>query len=84
MEADAAGESGLQRSWRPIACLALTAMVVMHFMGWSDSELQPSEVEWLMRIVAISVGGVTLGKSVERIANQKWGDGMLGRRQAAK
>lgn len=85
IKADAAGESIVQRNWRPVAIFLLVLILCAHFMGWTQvDQLTEMEREYLMRIVWTCLGGVTLGKSVERVANQKWGDGLMGRNAKGK
>ena len=72
--AEARGESWLQRNWRPIFMLTLAGMLVLHWMGFTqliapDNRLSDSEVDGLLDIVKIGLGGYVVGRSGEKITS---------------
>ena len=60
--------SWLTANWRPITMLTLTGLIVAHWMGWSAPNLPAGEVEDLLDIVKIGIGGYVVGRSGEKIA----------------
>ena len=57
----------LARNWRPLSMLLLVGSVVAHFFGLTDDKLSDAEVEWMMRIIAIGLGGYVAGRSGAKI-----------------
>jgi hypothetical protein len=64
ISAEAAGNSWLQRSWRPITMLTFLALVVCDSFGWLHSPLAPQA--WVL--LQIGLGGYVAGRSLEKIA----------------
>ena len=60
--------SWLTANWRPIVMLTLTGLIVAHWMGWSAPNLPTGEVEDLLDIVKIGLGGYVVGRTGEKIA----------------
>ncbi len=68
IKAEAQGESGLQRCWRPIVMLVFAALIVCRWMGWSAPNLN-AEVELkLMSIIQLGIGGYIASRGVEKVA----------------
>lgn len=65
--AEAQGGSTLQRTWRPIVMLFLTGLVGAHWLGFTPDNLTAAEVESLLDIVKIGLGGYVLGRSGEKM-----------------
>ena len=63
--------SWLQRSWRPIMMLVFAGLMVAHWFGLTAPNIPESVQNSLLDIVMIGVGGYTLGRSGEKIAD-KW------------
>ena len=57
----------LQRNWRPITMLVLVGIVVAHFFGLTDVNLTENEVDDVMTIIKIGLGGYVVGRSAEKI-----------------
>jgi len=64
--AEAAGQSWLQRSWRPITMLTFLALVVMDSFGWLANPL--ADEAWLL--LQIGLGGYVGGRSMEKITGK--------------
>jgi len=64
--AEAAGQSWLQRSWRPITMLTFLALVVMNSFGWLANPL--ADEAWLL--LQIGLGGYVGGRSMEKITGK--------------
>lgn len=65
--AEAKSESALARNWRPVTMIVFAGAIVAHFFGLTDANLSDAEVEWMMRIIALGIGGYTVGRSGEKI-----------------
>lgn len=65
--AEAASESWLASSWRPITMLTFTALIVARWLGWSAPGITEAEVLKLWDIVQLGLGGYVVGRSVEKI-----------------
>lgn len=58
----------LARNWRPIVMLTFTACVVAHWLGYTPDNLPPEQVEHLLDIVQLGLGGYVIGRSAEKVA----------------
>lgn len=61
--AEAAGNSWLQRSWRPITMITFLVLVVFDSFGWLPSKLAPQA--WTL--LQLGLGGYVAGRSLEKI-----------------
>jgi hypothetical protein len=68
VEAEARGESWLQRNWRPLVMLVFTSLIVARWLGYSAPGISEGEVLKLWDIVQLGLGGYVIGRSVEKIA----------------
>jgi len=64
--AEAQGGSWLQRNWRPITMLTFVALIVLHWLGFSATNLTEPERLAVMEIVKIGLGGYVVGRSAEK------------------
>jgi len=69
--AEAQGDSWLQRNWRPITMLTFTALVVMRWLGWTETSITQEVELKLWEIIKIGIGGYIAGRSIEKITD-KW------------
>ena len=60
--AEAAGDSWLQRSWRPITMLTFLVLVVLDSFGWLANPL--SSEAWVL--LQIGLGGYVVSRGVEK------------------
>ena len=58
----------IQRSWRPMMMLFFAMLVGAHWFGFTAPGLTPEEVDRLLQIVLVGIGGYTIGRSGEKIA----------------
>lgn len=56
----------LQRNWRPMLMLWFAGLVGAHWFGFTPENLSPKEVNMLLEIVKIGIGGYVIGRSVEK------------------
>lgn len=66
INAEANGQSWLQRSWRPITMLTFLGLVVFDSFGWLASPL--ASEAWVL--LQIGLGGYVVGRSAEKIVPQ--------------
>ncbi len=65
IQADATGQSWIQRNWRPITMLVFVGLIVLFALGIID--LKPDFSKQFMRLVQIGLGGYVVGRSAEKI-----------------
>lgn len=68
IKAEATNGNWLSSSWRPIVMLTFTFLIVAHWMGFTSENLKPEEIDNLMKLVQIGLGGYVVGRSGEKIA----------------
>jgi len=66
IQAEARGESWLQRSWRPVTMLTFVALVVARWFGLTVNVTPEIESE-LMLLIQLGLGGYVVGRSGEKI-----------------
>lgn len=64
---EAASESWLAASWRPITMLTFTALIVARWFGIAAPNLSVEEYLKLWDIVQLGLGGYVMGRSAEKI-----------------
>ena len=64
---EAASESWLASSWRPITMLVFTGLIVARWFGWAAPNLSEAEYLKLWDIVQLGLGGYVVGRSAEKI-----------------
>lgn len=66
VQAEAKSEHALTATWRPITMLSLVALIGAHWLGFTPDNLPPAQVEQLLEIVKIGLGGYVVGRSAEK------------------
>jgi len=66
VEAEAKGESVLQRNWRPIVMLTFVALVVARWLGFTAPDMSPEEYIAIYGIIELGLGGYVIGRSAEK------------------
>jgi hypothetical protein len=61
----------LQRNWRPMLMLIFAGLMVAHWFGYTAPNIPESVQNSLLDIIMIGVGGYTVGRSAEKVA-EKW------------
>ena len=64
------GDSWLQRSWRPLVMLFLTVCVGAHWFGFTPENLTPEDIEGMMTLIQLGLGGYVVGRSAEKVAKE--------------
>jgi hypothetical protein len=65
IQAEATGQSWIQRNWRPITMLVFVGLIVLFSLG--IIELKEQFAKEFMRLVQIGLGGYVAGRSAEKI-----------------
>lgn len=68
IQAEAKGESWLQRNWRPLMAMFFGGLVGAYWFGYTAKNLTQETVDHLFSLVQMMIGGYTIGRSVEKIA----------------
>lgn len=68
---EANSESWITRSWRPITMLTFVALIAAHWMGFTAENLSPKEIDNLMELVKIGLGGYVVSRGAEK-AIKEW------------
>lgn len=67
VKTEAASQSWLASSWRPVTMLTFVGLIVARWFGWAAPELGEEEYLKLWDIVQLGLGGYVIGRSVEKI-----------------
>lgn len=67
IEAEAAGESWLQRNWRPLTMMVFVALIVAKWSGWTAPGVSEALELRLLGLIEIGLGGYVIGRSVEKV-----------------
>ncbi len=67
---ETAGESWLQRNWRPVVMLIFTGLICAHWLGFTPPNLPESVVLKLLDIVQVGLGGYVIGRSAEKVVRE--------------
>lgn len=70
IKAEAASESWLAQSWRPILMLTFGALIVARWMGFAAPGISDTEIIKLWDIVELGLGGYVIGRTAEKIVPQ--------------
>lgn len=70
IQAEAKGESWLQRNWRPITMLSFLILLSSYWFGFAPEYLvkNPELVSHLFTLLEIGIGGYIVGRSAEKVA----------------
>jgi|DEB0MinimDraft_4_1074332.scaffolds.fasta_scaffold04152_4 hypothetical protein len=64
IEAEAKGESWIQRSWRPVTMLTFLVLVVMHHLGL----LEIAITQDMWDLLQVGIGGYVISRGIEKTA----------------
>jgi len=82
VQAEAKGESWLQRNWRPLTMVWFSALIGGHWFGFTPDNLSDEAVLSLFGLIKLGLGGYVLGRSAEKITKElsgSGGSGLLGK-----
>lgn len=76
VQAEIAGESWLQRNWRPMTMVSFNVAIMGYWFGLTP-ELPAYAVESMFTLLQIGIGGYIFGRSAEKIAESATGKGVV-------
>lgn len=79
VQAEAKGESWLQRNWRPLMMVWFGILVGGYWFGFTPENLSEDAILSLFGLIKLGLGGYVLGRSVEKITKELTGSGLLGK-----
>ncbi len=71
IEAEAKGESWLQRNWRPLTMVSFLGLLGFYWFGFAPQYLidNPSVVEKVFSLLQIGIGGYIGSRGIEKVIN---------------
>ena len=79
VQAEATGESWLQRNWRPLTMVWFSALIGGYWFGYTPDNLSEEAVLSLFGLIKLGLGGYVIGRSAEKITKEISGSGLLGK-----
>ena len=79
VQAEATGESWLQRNWRPSTMIWFSFLVGAYWFGYTPENLSEEAVLSLFGLIKLGIGGYVIGRSAEKITKEISGSGLLGK-----
>ena len=79
VQAEAKGESWLQRNWRPLTMIWFSFLVGAYWFGYTPEKLSDAAVLSLFGLIKLGLGGYVIGRSAEKITKEVSGSGLLGK-----
>ena len=79
VQAEATGESWLQRNWRPLTMVWFSALIGGYWFGYTPDNLSEEAVLSLFGLIKLGLGGYVIGRSAEKITKELSGSGLLGK-----
>lgn len=67
IQAEAKGDSWIQRSWRPLTMLTFVGLVVAKWTGFTAPGISEEVELQLMTLIQIGLGGYIVGRSAEKV-----------------
>lgn len=77
VQAEAKGESWLQRNWRPLMMLWFGGLIGGYWFGYTPENLSEEAILSLFGLIKLGLGGYVLGRSAEKITKEISGSGLL-------
>lgn len=68
--AEAAGESWLQRNWRPLMMVWFATLLGLYWFGFTPPNLTQETINQLFTLMQLGIGGYIVGRSGEKIIPQ--------------
>ena len=79
VQAEATGDSWLQRNWRPLTMVWFSLLVGAYWFGYTPEKLSDAAVLSLFGLIKLGLGGYVIGRSAEKITKEISGSGLLGK-----
>ena len=69
IRAEIKADSWLTKNWRPIIMLDFGALVTAHWLGFTAPNIDAAQVNGILLLIQIGLGGYVVGRSGEKIAS---------------
>lgn len=77
VQAEARGESWLQRNWRPLTMIWFGVLIGGYWFGYTPPNLSEAAILSLFGLMKLGLGGYVIGRSAEKITQHATGSGLL-------
>jgi len=84
IQAEATGESWLQRNWRPLTMIWFSILVGGYWFGYTPENLSEEAILSLFGLIKLGLGGYVLGRSAEKITKELSGSGIIANMMKSK
>jgi len=84
IQAEATGESWLQRNWRPLTMVWFSALIGGYWFGYTPENLSEEAILSLFGLIKLGLGGYVLGRSAEKITKELSGSGIIANMMKSK
>jgi len=84
IQAEATGESWLQRNWRPLTMIWFSMLLGGYWFGYTPENLSEEAILSLFGLIKLGLGGYVLGRSAEKITKELSGSGIIANMMKSK
>ena len=84
IQAEATGESWLQRNWRPLTMIWFSILLGGYWFGYTPENLSEEAILSLFGLIKLGLGGYVLGRSAEKITKELSGSGIIANMMKSK
>jgi uncharacterized membrane protein YeaQ/YmgE (transglycosylase-associated protein family) len=84
IQAEATGESWLQRNWRPLTMIWFSILLGGYWFGYTPENLSEEAILSLFGLIKLGLGGYVLGRSAEKITKEFSGSGIIANMMKSK
>ena len=84
IQAEATGESWLQRNWRPLTMIWFSVLLGGYWFGYTPENLSEEAILSLFGLIKLGLGGYVLGRSAEKITKELSGSGIIANMMKSK
>lgn len=77
VQAEAKGESWLQRNWRPLTMIWFGFLIGGYWFGYTPPNLSEDAILSLFSLMKLGLGGYVIGRSAEKITETATGSGLI-------
>jgi len=84
IQAEATGDSWLQRNWRPLTMIWFSILLGGYWFGYTPENLSEEAILSLFGLIKLGLGGYVLGRSAEKITKELSGSGIIANMMKSK
>jgi hypothetical protein len=70
IEAEAKSAHWVTSTWRPVTMLTFLGLVVSYWLGYTPENIGPDQVNSLLDLIKLGLGGYVIGRSAEKVVPQ--------------